>query len=78
MVLIVQFEFSKKIIIKLKCGVLRSETVDMFCYTQCPHKKGATKLMTVTSSNLNCFQNSFTTGKKRKFPTKPMLFPTTC
>ena len=31
-------------------------------YTPCPHKKGATKLMAVTSSNLNRFSKFFTTG----------------
>jgi len=37
-------------------------------------KKGATKLMAVTCQISTDFQNSFTTGKGRKFPTKSMYY----
>ena len=41
--------------------------------TPCP-KKGATKLMVLTSSNLNRFSKFFTIGKRRKFLTNPMYY----
>jgi len=46
--------------------------------TPCPHKKGATKLMAVTSSNLSWFSKFFYHWKEKEISNKTyVLFPTT-